>query len=242
MEQMTMSKKFDIAVYDNAVPEALADELEKLLTGPNFPWYLMHDVDRDQLTDLSNHRVHVDGNSVSTVQLGHGVFDASLNNPFIDKQTIDLSELILKTAVEHTCGSVTPIDDRAHEYEPLFEVDKLRIKFNMLLPNNKLVEGKNNIPHVDNRFTNSYSAIYFVNDSDGDTVIYNEKFTKDTIDRPLRLSVKRRITPKKNRFVLFDGQYFHASTNPRDCEKRIVMNCNIINKWEEPGGHFYKED
>ena len=238
-----MNKKFDIIVIDDAIETPLADQVEQTLTGRDFDWYLMNDVDKDQLRDLSNHRVQMDGNATPTVQLGHGVFDSALNDPFLCKQTIDMAELILKSAVETACGHATPLEDRNHEFEPLFEVDKLRIKYNMLLPNSKLIEGKNNVPHVDNNFTNSYSAIYFVNDSDGDTVIFNEKYTKDTTARLKNAcTVKRRITPKKNRFVLFDGQYFHASTNPRDSEKRIVINFNMINRWEEPGGHFYKEE
>ena len=245
MGQMKMSKKFDIIVLDNAIPEALADQVEQTLTSRNFPWYLMNDVDKDQLKNMENYRVHLDGNAVPTVQLGHGVFDSQLNNPFIeDKEvrTIDMAEIVLNTAVEFACGHATPLKDRTHEYEPLFVVEKLRIKYNMLFPN-YITEGKNNVPHVDNNFTNSYSAIYFVNDSDGDTVIFNEKYTKDTKARPeCALTVKRRVTPKKNRFVLFDGQYYHASTNPRDSEKRIVINYNMINIAEEPGGHLYKED
>ena len=38
-----------------------------------------------------------------------------------------------------------------------------------------------------------------------------------------------RIAPKKNRFVLFDGLYYHTSTNPIENENRVVINMNFLN-------------
>ena len=69
--------------------------------------------------------------------------------------------------------------------------------------------------------------IYYVNDSDGDTIIFNESGGENVNKRPDKLTIKKTITPKKNRAVLFRGDYFHTSTNPTKSEKRIVLNVNL---------------
>ena len=92
-----------------------------------------------------------------------------------------------------------------------------------------MTNGKYNTPHIDNKFWNSYSMIYYVNDSDGDTIIFNETSDEEKKKKPEKLTINERIPPKKNRAVLFRGNYFHTSTNPIDNEKRIVLNVNLSN-------------
>jgi hypothetical protein len=63
-----------------------------------------------------------------------------------------------------------------------------------------------NVPHI--------VCLYYVNDTDGDTFICD-------IDKKLR-----RISPKKNRAVIFDGSLYHASSLPTK-NKRIIININV---------------
>ena len=62
------------------------------------------------------------------------------------------------------------------------------------------------IPHI--------VCLYYVNDTDGDTFICD-------IDKKIR-----RISPKKNRAVVFDGSLYHASSLPTK-NKRIIININV---------------
>ena len=56
----------------------------------------------------------------------------------------------------------------------------------------------------------------YLNDSDGDTIIFDENF-----------KIKKRITPKKNRVVIFDGITYHTGCHPCKNDKRIVLNVNF---------------
>lgn len=87
-------------------------------------------------------------------------------------------------------------------------------------------------PHVD-RPDLHYVCLYYVNDSDGDTVIYKkmsdgryENSLQMDID-PTSLDVLTSISPKKGRCVLFDGRHYHASTRPTS-NIRTVINFNFI--------------
>jgi hypothetical protein len=63
--------------------------------------------------------------------------------------------------------------------------------------------------------------------SDGDTVLFNESFDPDKLEKPEKLTIHKRIEPKQNRCVMFKGNRFHASSNPIKNDMRVVLNCNF---------------
>lgn len=102
-----------------------------------------------------------------------------------------------------------------------FDLTPVRIKFNMLRRTD-FPENHYNIPHIDFDTINKISALYYVNDSDGDTFLFNERFDETKV--PEKLSIAQRVAPKKNRLVIFDSDRFHASSNPKTNPERIVIN------------------
>jgi hypothetical protein len=62
------------------------------------------------------------------------------------------------------------------------------------------------------------SMIYYVIDSDGDTFVFNETYETK------KLSVRKRVAPKKRKAIIFDSDTWHASSNPRQNANRIVLN------------------
>jgi hypothetical protein len=93
-----------------------------------------------------------------------------------------------------------------------------RVKFNLLLK--QQLGDHYNQPHVDISAP-TYSMVYYLNDSDGDTVLFNEKYSPDNKE-PITLTVKQRISPKKNRAVIFDGVK-HAQGFCSQGEYRYVL-------------------
>tara|TARA_R100001086_G_scaffold116448_1_gene59708 strand:- start:1373 stop:1981 length:609 start_codon:yes stop_codon:yes gene_type:complete len=107
----------------------------------------------------------------------------------------------------------------------LGDVLRIRIRRTLKTPNHNFK--KHNIPHVDLTETDDYkSLIYYVEDSDGDTVLFNNKWSAG--DSPaldsLDLDENKRISPKQGRCILFDGHVFHAGNNPINYIKRTVIN------------------
>jgi hypothetical protein len=93
-----------------------------------------------------------------------------------------------------------------------------RIKVNMLLKARSNDEGYNT-PHIDVPDANFKSLLYYVNDSDGDTFVFNESFQDKK-----ELTIRKRVSPKKGRAIVFDSNIWHASSNPRQNANRIVLN------------------
>ena len=68
---------------------------------------------------------------------------------------------------------------------------------------------------------NSVSMIYFVTDSDGDVIIYNEK------EKSKSYTIKKKISPKQGRVILFDGELHHVDEEPNEYV-RCTVNYDFI--------------
>jgi hypothetical protein len=70
-------------------------------------------------------------------------------------------------------------------------------------------------------------AILYMNDSDGPTILYKNRFKDTQIIEKEDLEVMEKIDPKRNRLLIFDGLNFHSSSYPKDTKRRIVVNINF---------------
>jgi hypothetical protein len=84
----------------------------------------------------------------------------------------------------------------------------------------KTNDPKPHFPHVDFDYPHK-TLLYYVNDSDGDTVFYKNDRIDDLIESD-------RVTPKSGRAVLFDGNVYHSSTAPVHTNYRIALNINFV--------------
>ena len=79
-------------------------------------------------------------------------------------------------------------------------------------------------PHVDFQFPH-YSSVFYVNESDGETVMYNERWDGEYPDT---LTVSRVIEPKPNRVIIFDGDIIHTGHSPANHQTRVILNSNYV--------------
>lgn len=89
-----------------------------------------------------------------------------------------------------------------------------------------------NPPHVDYPFPHSVALLY-LNNADGNTFLYNEKYDteskKDILtyyqeDLNSNVTVMTSVTPQENKLVLFDGLHYHSSSAPVTTKRRITVN------------------
>ena len=84
---------------------------------------------------------------------------------------------------------------------------KSRIDMTLYNPNNYRHE-----VHTDLEIPNT-TCIFYVNDSDGDTVLYEK-------------GMGRSIEPKANRLLMFDGKIPHTGHSPSKHKNRVLVNTN----------------
>jgi hypothetical protein len=88
-----------------------------------------------------------------------------------------------------------------------------RIKINTTFPfpkNNKDMYGP---IHIDTTIKKSISIIYYVNNSDGDTLFFNEE-----------LNIIKRVSPRQGRAIVFDSNTKHTACCPINSKYRQVIN------------------
>lgn len=79
------------------------------------------------------------------------------------------------------------------------------------------------VPHIDGDLdcetetSKRYTAIYYVEDSDGDTILYDNEI-KEIF----------RCSPKKNRCLVFESNVLHSGSLPTQHNLRRVININLL--------------
>lgn len=92
----------------------------------------------------------------------------------------------------------------------------------LIMPGND----RSNNPHIDVEADHTV-ILYYVNDSNGDTIIYDTDVNQTNCCVKENLSIKKRISPKKGRFLIFNGKYLHNSTTPK-FGSRCILNFDVI--------------
>ena len=105
-----------------------------------------------------------------------------------------------------------------------FEIQRIKINYNAREIREH--EGSCYVPHVDIEDGGGLTGIYYIDDSDGDTVIFNE-YGNNPIRNNEEISVKQVIKNKRGRLVVFDQNSLHAGCPPIYSDKRLVINFNI---------------
>jgi len=83
-------------------------------------------------------------------------------------------------------------------------------------------------PHIDIPIPHLV-CLYYINDSDGETVFFNKIDSPPGSERPSfdDAEITNKVEPKQGRMVLFNGSVYHSNTLPTH-SMRAVINCNVI--------------
>ena len=87
-------------------------------------------------------------------------------------------------------------------------------------------------PHIDMPWHKEHiNMIFYIGDSDGDTIIYEEKYLLQEPyikpDLPKTLTEQQRVSPKANRLVIFSGEHWHTGQSPKNHSRRVILNLNF---------------
>jgi hypothetical protein len=78
-------------------------------------------------------------------------------------------------------------------------------------------------PHVDNE-QKHLVLLYYVNDSDGNTIIWDKDIQK----------IEAEVEPRKGRMLIFEGSHWHSGHAPQHHDIRMNINVNLMFREEEP--------
>lgn len=205
-------------IIDNFLPKETQDELEEALTSYKYTMSI-GTVSKDYRNNLPF--LETLPNS-EVIQFESKIVDDGLCI-FPEEEEIYFRQIwnaFVKANIENVVYNLSTSNDLVLK----------RMKSNVL-PNQKkrLFGHVHHTPHVDcvenESFTN-ISCIYYVNDTDGPTVLYNEYST----DNPKKLTVFKKIPPKKGRLLAFHSNRYHTSSSPRRSQYRHIINMVFMPK------------
>jgi hypothetical protein len=193
----------DLIVIENAIPKEDQDKIEALLLGRQFPWYYQ---------DEANYE--------------HGELKDKIFNATKSFDAYQLAHMF----VENGDVRSPAVTDLMPIFTPLGPVKGyLKIKANLTNYNSKATTDSFCPPHVDQRVENSKTAVYYVNDSSGDTFIFNEEWADEIVMPDFKnLTIKQRVTPKKGTLVIFKSTLLHSGNCPHTNDPRVVVNINFL--------------
>ena len=217
---MTFENK--IIIFDDFIDKDYQEKIKSELLGSetnesqSFPWFYTEDV----TTAYDIESQHRCGLAHQYVMLPK------------ELQEFDLPESVIKG--RKLLGKVVS------EYHSLFVPMLQKVGFKLGLSDIQVLQGRSflqfpintdgtiDTPHIDiyddeEANIDFIVALYYVVDSDGDTVIYNEK-EKDSEGN---YTVKSSVTPKQGRMVIFDGGLYHAARQPINSNTRCIVNYNL---------------
>lgn len=186
--------------YKSFVDQNYQKEIYNKLTDINFPWHFMEDA----------------------------TFERA-NTP--DTSTPCFANLLYHTNYEKNpeYDFFIPLIDRLKETTQAQNFNLLRVRIGFLLNTKYSLPSqpyRYNTPHRDYD-QDHYVAVYYVNETDGDTVVFRETELSEKF-YPLH-----KCTPEAGKLLLFNGWHYHSSTCPKIHTKRIAITINFQAKIDE---------
>ena len=188
----------EVFVFDDIINLSYQLQIEDILLGErlfnndDFPWYFIPDITYND--GLANQG-----------RCGFAHYFADEDDGIIS----EFHPLFLKL-IHNSCKKIN-----------LKKIDVIQARSFLQLPSNIPHEEVDD-PHIDLIDTDHFVMLYYVCDSDGDTIIYNQTEKSESY------TIKKKVRPKRGRVVLFDGRLYHTAEQPNN-HKRCIVNYDLIN-------------
>jgi len=193
-----------IKVVENVIEKQYQDELENVFLSADFSWFL----NRKTATPGSD-RTWFDAPSVfDSLQFTHTIVrDGSISSNIFNTLTKLCNNIAIKESI-HT-------------------FNMHRVKANLTMPQQDFKKGMYKPPHTDTHESNCITAIYYVNDSDGDTLFFD---SHEKMQENNDFTILKTVSPKKGSLVYFPSNIVHSSEYPVNSLMRCVINFNFLQK------------
>ena len=100
----------------------------------------------------------------------------------------------------------------------------IRVKANLMTKDACYPDGFYNGAHTDSHNDNIFTFLYYVNDSDGDTIFFSDFLDGNKDHNITELVEVHRETPKCGTGLIFKSNQLHTPTPPKYSNRRIVVN------------------
>ena len=194
-------RPIDIEIIDNFVSPSYLEELQYAVNPNTTQWFFQGKQSRD---------------------IPNNIEDFGFVIPFVD---IGQPNIFHDTKLS---TFIRPLAYQIKDYAEALNIIRCRLDLTVLHKQKYI-----HPPHVDvqNLESDYGSAIIYLNDTDGDTIIYDKKRDRNLSDHqfyPTNMKIKKTIKPKPGRLLLFDARYAHTGCSPSKHQTRILLNTVLL--------------
>lgn len=200
-----------IKVFDDIIDIELQDKIEGMLMNFECPWYY-----HPSTVTVSDLESNVDKFKIP-YKITKNIADVQM---FV--HAIASEGKVKSPVLGPICAEMLKQFSKKTE---IFVNNIYRLKANLQTRDTSIEENKYNAVHIDNDGPH-WVLIYYVNNSDGDTLLFDKNF-----------EISKRVSPKKGRILFFRGDILHASQGPRKSLNRCILNINLQMKEGDPNGY-----
>jgi hypothetical protein len=196
-----------LKIFDDFLDPDDFKQLSDFVLGEKFPWFFIENVS----IDPRDSKLIKDPFAQETSGFNHSSFDREWNVESFTYQNL----FPFFSKIQSTLGFT-----REH---------LIRARLSMKFQKDNFTSDNYNMPHVDYFYPHE-SFIFYLNDTDGDTRIFDQWHTYSETERPQvpeKFTVQARVTPKANRLVWINGLQYHTASNPIQGYKRVIININL---------------
>lgn len=206
----------DIWWCDNIIPKVTQERFKSFITQSLFDWNDFNHI--KTAGTYSNAQTKAICNEI-TVLPSDALIRLVYANDGIHQQILNQTAYWLGIAV---------LDEYAKRNNVVV-TDILRMKINnqtkSMWPNWDRKNCCNEI-HCDNFTPNNKTLVYYINDSDGDTILFDTLYNE--MDKECIVKELMRIEPRQGRVAVFDTWRYHAPQNPTYTPRRYILNINFM--------------
>lgn len=213
---MTDNIPSDIWWCDNIIPEPTQERFHKFISQPLFDWN--------------------DFNHIKTA----GVYGSMESSPKCDEFTVLPSDALIRLIYAND-GRNSQILNETSYWLAMSVLDEYAKRNNVIITEIQRMKINNqtksmwpqwneenccNEIHYDNAIPGNRTLVYYINDSDGDTILFDTKYEGTNKEYNMKPLIK--VQPRKGRAVVFDTSRFHAPQNPTYTPRRYLLNINFM--------------
>ena len=190
-----------IKIIDNFLTKTYHKNILELLSGSNFEWFY-----NDNVTGLAGRPAHSDPPHFNEYGFTHS-FWRVMSGPVNSSAARFIQPLLYQILDVTNCDFI---------WSARADMVTWSGKEEFIHP-----------AHIDFDIPNT-ASVFYVNESDGDTIFYNVKL--NNVVNYQDLKEYDRVSPKANRLVIFDGALLHTGCSPTKHKNRILINSNYVKK------------
>lgn len=192
-----------ILEIDNLLDDETANNIENFMLSKDFNWVYINSISGD----CANKEAMLNDPKIKDTD---GFMHMFVNDKQMVSPHVGIVNELLYALSQHTSKKIDNVE---------------RSRAVLLYKNSSFGEFYQG-PHTDYD-TPHMVMIYYVNDSDGDTIFFEERNTGTTDNS--KKTISQQVTPKKNKCIVFDGLQYHTGSVPKDSH-RVFININFYFK------------